>query len=188
MEETKPTPLRDGAVLNMLVSILLVLMVGSAAYLASRVPPPPGRESLIEVSIQDVEVEPVVSSNAPSDTERYIQDFFGVNVRVPGIDDVTLVGAGAFEIHHGISIPIILLEDPHGDVNWMFAFTYALLDDWSAGIFLDRSVRLELEHDGSFAVISAADGREIVLWRSGDDIFLAVAQKGASRLISRISS
>ena len=188
MEESAPTPLRQGALRKMMVSILLVLTVGSAAYLVSKEPRRPGRENLIDLSVRDLEIQPVVVSSVVSDVERYVEDVFGVKVRLPGIENAEFSGAGSFDLHHGISIPTVFVEDPDGDVKRIFVFTYSLLDDWSSGVFLDRSVRLELEHDGSYAVVSARDGREIVLWRSGDDIFLAVAEHGASRLISRIRS
>ena len=188
MEESAQTPLQDGAVRKTMISILLVLAVGSAAYMISREPTLPGRENLIDLSVRDIEIRPVVLSSAASDVERYIQDIFGVRVELPLVEGVKISGAGAFEPRHGISIPTVLLDDPNGDVDRMFVFTYSLLDEWSSGVFLDRSVRLDLERGDSYAVVSADDGREIVLWRSGDDIFLAVAQRGASRLISRIRS
>jgi len=188
MEESAQTPLQEGAIRKMTISILLVLAVGSAAYMISREPALLRRENLIDLSVRDIEIKPVVLTSAASDVERYIQDVFGVRVEIPLVEDTKISGAGAFEPRHGISIPTVLLDDPIGDVDRIFVFTYSLLDEWAAGVFLDRSVRLELENDGSYAVVTAADGREIVLWRSGDDIFLAVAQQGASRLISRIPS
>ena len=187
MEESAQTPLQEGAIRKMTISILLVLSVGSAAYMISREPALPRRENLIDLSVRDIEIKPVVLTSAASDVERYIQDVFGVRVELPLVEDAKIL-AGAFEPRHGISIPTVLFDDPIGDVDRIFVFTYSLLDEWAAGVFLDRSVRLELENDGSYAVVTAADGREIVLWRSGDDIFLAVAQQGASRLISRIPS
>jgi len=171
-----------------MISILLVVAVGSAAYMITRAPAVLRRENLIHLSMRDIEVKPVVLSNDASDVERYIQDVFGVRVEIPLVKDAKISGAGAFEPRHGISIPIVLFDDPIGDLDRIFVFTYSQLDEWAAGVFLDRSVRLELEHDGSYAVESADDGREIVLWRSGDDIFLAVARRGASRLIARIQS
>lgn len=188
MEESVPTPLDDGALRKALVSILLVLAVGSAAYLGARESEPPGREDLIDLSVRDSRIHPDVVSDLASDVESYIQDMFGVKVKLPSIRDAKISGAGAFKPRPGISIPAVLIDDPHADVERILVFTYSLLDDWAEGVFLDRSIRSDLEHDRSYAVVSATNGREIVLWRSGDDIFLAVAQKGASRLIRRIES
>ena len=186
MEESSPTPLRHGALRKMVFSILLVLTVASAAYLISKEPIPLGRENLIDLSVRDVDVRPDSRSHSAADVERYFSDVFGVNIKIPVVQGAEITGIGTVNPQPGISIPTILLNDPQGDVDRFFAFTYSMLDEWAFGVFLDRSVRLELEHSGSYAVVSASDGHEVVLWRSGDDIFVAVARQGASRLISRI--
>ena len=169
MEEPVPTPLKDGALRKMLISILLVLAVGSAAYLGTREPEPPGRENLIDLSVRDSQIDPVIVSEAASDVESYIQEIFQINVKLPSIRDAKISGAGVFKPRPGISIPAVLFEDPHADIERILVFTYSLLDRWAEGAFLERSIRLELEHDRSKVVVSASDGREIVLNQRKND-------------------
>lgn len=186
MEEPTPIPIRDGSLRRLAISFLLVVVVGSAAYLISKEPAPAAREDLVDISVLDLSIDPVVISDDPSDIEHYIDDVFGVRIKLPSIEGADFSGAGAFVLRPDIEIPIVVVEDPQGDIDRLITITYALLDAWSSSVFLDRSVRLELEHDNQKTVIGAPDGREVVLWRSGDDIFIAVAEQGASRLISRI--
>ena len=129
-----------------------------------------------------------MSSGVESEVERFIKESFGIQVKIPAIQDATVTGGGTLELRDGISIPTIEFTDPDGDIERLLVFTYAMLDRWEFAIYLDRAVRLELEHDRSFAVVNATDGREVILWRSGDDIYLAVAENGAGKLISRIRS
>jgi hypothetical protein len=170
----------------MIASVLLIIAVGWGAYVLTREPPSRGPDNLIALSVAEDDIEPVIVSSRPVDIEEYIREAFGVDVVLPDIQGAEIYAAGALAVRRGISIPTVLFEDPDGDLRRMFVFTYSLLDDWSLGVYLDRSVRLELEHDGSRVVMAADDEREVILWRSRDDIFLAVAEHGASRLIRRI--
>lgn len=188
METEDLKPLRERSVLRVTIAIALVVSVGSLAYLTSKEPTPPGRENLINVSVAETDVQMIVSSRLSSDVEHYIQESFGMQVEVPSIEGASISGAGALGLRGGVSIPAVDYTDPNGDIERLFVFTYAMLDSWEAGFYLDRAVRLELEHDGVFSVVSAVDGREVILWRSGDDIYLTVAGNGASRLIKRIRS
>ena len=187
-EDYPPTPIGSGALRKTLIGVLLVITVGSVAYVTSKPPAPPGRINLIDVATIGPEVAVDVRSRVPDEIERYISEIFSARVNVPEIEDAQIEGVGTLRFQGGIAIPTILFTDPSGDLDELYVFTYAMLDEWSNGAYLDRAIRLELEHDRSFAVVSAADGREVVLWRSGDDIYLAVAQQGASSLISRIES
>jgi hypothetical protein len=105
---------------------------------------------------------------------------------VPGVLDATVAGVGTWDPGRDVRIPVILYDDPSGDVKRVLVLNYAMLDRISNVVFLDRSIRVELEQDRSYAVVNASDEREVVLWRVGDDIFVAIAEKGAGRLIPRI--
>jgi hypothetical protein len=177
---------RESPVRRFLVSMILIGAVGWAAYVLSREPEPPGPQNLIEVSAANTEVKPVLATSSPAEIEGYIRQTYGVEVRLPYVDGAEISAAGPLPVQQGISVPTIVFVDPEGDISRMLVFTYSLLDDWSLGLYLDRSVRLELEHDGSYAVVATEDNREAVLWRSRDDIFLAIAERGAGRLIPRI--
>ena len=187
-DESLPTPLHAGTLRKMTIAITLVLAVGSLAYLSSKQPEPPGRQNLINVSVADSDVDLVLTTSVASDVEHYIRESFGIQVKIPAVRNAGIAGAGALGLRDGVSIPTIEFTDPDGDIERLLVFTYAMLDSWEFAFYLDRAVRLELEHDRSFAVVNATDGREVILWRSGDDIYLAVAENGASRLISRIRS
>lgn len=169
-----------------LLSFLLVLTVGWLAYMLSRETKPPGRENLIALSASNANIEPVLETSSADDAELYIQNRFGVSVRVPKVTGAEIAGVGLLELQGDVEVPTILWNDPSGDIHRMFVFTYSLLDDWARNVFLERAVRFELEQSDQYVVTSTETSREVVLWRSGDDIFLAVAENGASPLISRL--
>jgi hypothetical protein len=169
-----------------LLSFLLVLTVGWLAYLLSREPEPPGRENLIAVSTSDIKIETVLETSSAEDAELYIRNRFGVSVQVPEVTGAEITGVGLLDVGGNVEVPTIVWNDPSGDVRRIFVFTYSLLDDWARNVFLERTVRFELEQSDQYVVTSTETSREVVLWRSGDDIFLAVAENGASPLISRL--
>jgi hypothetical protein len=169
-----------------LLSFLLVLTVGWLAFMLSREPKAPGRANLIAVSASDMEVEPVLETSSAADAETYIQNRFGVSVKIPEVAGTKISGVGLLELRGGVEVPTILVDDPSGDIRRLYVFTYSLLDDWARNVFLERAVRFELEQSDQYVVTSTETSREVVLWRSGDDIFLVVAENGASPLISRL--
>ena len=171
-----------------MISILLVVTVGTAAYLLSRRAPPAERQNLIDLTVMTDDVAADLVSRDVENIERYIREAFGVKIDVPSVQDAEITGIGALEARRGVLIPTILVDDPSGDVNRIYVFTYSLLDRWARGVYLERAVRVELENPGLKTVVTTEDDREAVLWRSGDDIFVAVAEQGASRLIHRIRS
>lgn len=182
------TPIRPAALNRTLVRIILVMSVAGMAYLFTEASGPQERENLIDVSVSNAVVELVLKTEYRVEIEEFFDERFHVHIDVPTVNGASFRGAGLWDVRPDVSIPTVVIDDPQHDVEFIFVFTYAMLDEWSSSLFLDRAVRLELEHEESFAVVSANDGREVVIWRSGDDIYLAVALHGAGRLIPRIPS
>jgi hypothetical protein len=170
-----------------MMTLLMVLTVGIAAFLLSERSGPRGATNLVGlVGTEEIEAELLLETSLSREVEDVLRNELGYRLRVPGIVDATIEGVGTWDAGRNVKIPVIFYDDPSGDIRTALVLNYAILDRISAAVFLDRSIRVELEQDRSYAVVNAADDREVVLWRVGDDIFLALAEQGAGRLIPRI--
>jgi len=170
-----------------MTAILMVLTIGMAAYILAGRPYQQDATNLVGlVGSETIEPKPLLETSQPGQIEDILRAELGYRLLVPNIIGARIVGVGTWDADRNVRIPVITYDDPEGDINEALVLNYAMLDKISGAVFLDRSVRQELEQDQSFAVVSSSDDREVVLWRSGDDIFVVVAEKGAGRLIPRI--
>lgn len=179
-------PIRGDALRRMAVSVLLIVVVGWLAFYFTREPAPAGRQNLIELAVQPVRATLEATPDGSDETQVFLEARFGINVDPPEIVDAEIDGVGYVEYRKGMQVPVVFYEDPHGDIGRLHVFTYALLDTWARGLFIERSARLEIEQGEMYSVVPTDGDREVVLWRRGDDIFIAVAEQGAGRLIPRI--
>ena len=170
-----------------MIVLITVLAIGAAAYLLSGRSGPRDATNLVGlVGTEPIEPLTLLETGDPVEIEDMLREEMGFRLRVPTIVGADIVGVGTWDAGRNVRIPVVMYDDPSGDVTRVIVMNYAILDQISAAVFLDKSIRMELEQDRSYAVVPGADNREIVLWREGDDIFLAIADNGAGRLISRI--
>lgn len=168
---------------------LMVLTVAMAAYMLTERSGPRDSTNLVGlVGSETVDPKPLLQTTQVTEIEDMLLSEFGYRLTVPTIIGARIVGVGTWDAGRNVRIPVVSYDDPDGDIHVALVMNYAMLDRISSAVFLDRSIRVELEHDKSYAVVSTADSREVVLWRSGDDIFLAIAENGAGSLIPRIAS
>lgn len=168
-------------------AILMVLTIGFAAYLLAGRPRTNDATNLVGlVGTEKIDPDPMLETGNPAEIEDALLATMGYRLVVPGIVGTKIVGVGTWDADRNVRIPVITYDDPQGDVSKVLVMNYALLDKISGAVFLDKSIRRELEQARSYAVVSTSDDREVVLWRAGDDIFLAIAERGAGRLIPRI--
>jgi len=176
-----------GGLRRTMTAVIMVVTVGAAAYLLST-PSEIGDSTNLVGLVGSVDIDPqlLLESTRRSEIEDFAHDQVGFRFAVPEVVGAKITGFGTWDAGRNLDIPVILYDDPQGDIRLALVMNYAMLDDISGRVFLDRSIRLELEQDHSYAVVSASDNREVVLWRAADDIFVAIAEQGASRLIPRI--
>lgn len=178
-----------GSGLKRTVTILImVLGIGAVAYLLSGRSGTTDATNLVGlVGTDQIESEWLLQTDDPIAIEDILREELGLRLRVPMIVGTSIEGVGTWDADRNVRIPVILYSDPSEDIGKMLILNYVMLDQMSSAVFLDRSIRMELEQDRSYTVVSASDNREVVLWRVGDDIFVAIAENGAGRLIPRIT-
>ncbi len=170
-----------------MTAILMVLTIGMVAYILAGRPYQKDATNLVGlVGSETIKPKPLLETSQPEQIEDILRAELGYRLLVPNISGARIVGVGTWDADRNVRIPVVTYDDPEGDISKALVLNYAMLDKISGAVFLDRSVRQELEQDQSFAVVSSSDDREVVLWRSGDDIFVVIAEKGAGRLIPRI--
>lgn len=185
---TDEAPLPASGVRRTMLAIAIVVAVGAAAYFLSGRAGNSGATNLVGlVGVGPMHVETILETSEPEEVEDVLRSEFGYRLRAPRIVGTEIAAVGYWDAGRSSRIPVVTYSDPLGDIQTALVMNYALLDRVSETVYLDRSIRIELEQDRSYAVVSTNDDREVVIWREGDDIFLAVAESGASRLIPRIS-
>lgn len=181
-------PHRIAGARRRITALLLVLTVGVAAYVLSGHPDMHDATNLVGLvgSVQ-IAPEPLLETSDAADVEELLRSRVGYRLLVPNVVGASITSVGTWSAGRNLRIPVVTYDDPRGDITAALILNYALLDKMSDSVFLDRSVRLDLEQERSYTVVSTNDNREVVVWRVGDDIFVAIAENGAGSLIPRIS-
>lgn len=171
-----------------IVTLILILAAGLAGYIGSemlRTPPDP---DLISLSVKQAKrIKPILSTNDPEEVQDFVVNHLDWRLSLPVISGSTLEGVGINEIATGIRVPVFLYSNEEGgnsDKVTLYAFTYALLDEYQSQIQLSTETLeaiAEPDHIDSYELRS---GNNVFVWRNANDIFLAVSPE--EELKSRI--
>lgn len=124
--------------------------------------------------------------NAPlnrSAVDSVIRTQLNRRVRLPVIDGTNLEGVQVEEIASGAPVPVLIYRDA-GERIPVFVYNYALLDATRGELALSPGTLERLDRGDT--VVDRSGSRPVILWRSRDDIFLAVASGDPDSLTARI--
>lgn len=183
-----PRVLRGERLRHVLTALLLIVLVGAAGYAAAAfLSQPPERDLVTLTARHEASVDPSLDASTPAQAERRVQELLGRRLALPAIDSASFEGLRLTEIAPGARVPVFLYtDDATGQPLRLYAYTYALLGRHAERLRLDESLLRQLEEAGAVRHVRAG-GRSVLLWRSRDDIFLAVTPARAASLRERLS-
>lgn len=168
--------LRERSLLGGLAVLVVVAAVGLGVFFLT--PPasaPSSHTSLVAFSAERAHsVQLELKTNTPSDAEAYVGSNWNRRVAVPSVDGAPLQGVGQLRIASGVEVPVFGYGGTDDRLRVaIFAYSYALLDEMESQVALDAGLRRELGQSKHLVTHQSAteDG---VLWRSRDDVFVAV--------------
>jgi hypothetical protein len=136
-----------------------------------------------------VSSDPKVAFETGVDTETeaitLIRTRLNIGLRVPTIEGAELVSVSIVELPRGIEIPALGYSGPIIGDQQVFGVDYAFLDRHEGLVYVDPSLRRELEHGNSFSVIDVRGRKDVVVWRSGASILMSPTTD-SNALIERI--
>ena len=172
---------------RLLVAVLSIVGAGLVGYVASAVLESPPDANIVTISaarMSSVDID--LPTTSAAEIESYLYDHAARPVRVPQIEQASLLGAGMTEVVEGVHIPVLLYDDEaSGDQVPVFVYSYALLDRHADQLRLERDVMQQIEDERHFDLHDLGDTR-ILIWRSRDEIFVAATHGDASSLQDRI--
>jgi hypothetical protein len=192
----KPLPVPPKPTRNhwMLIFPMLVLILALAAagiwMMRKPVFEPTGNLALLAARATEAAMAELAIQTSDSDEAAlYIRNHFGWRVLVPTISDAALKGISLVEIASEVRVPAFVFEDSDASPFLVYVWNYSFMDRHQNRLLaLSPMVLSGLEQANSFTVEQGQAGEEIVIWRSRDDIFLAVTSNPAEILVSRIKT
>lgn len=176
-----------------LLTVLLILSAGLAGYIGSAILESEPDSNIVVLSAAQAgrENDPILPSSDPQQIEDFLTEReAGWNLSLPVIDDAHIMGVSISEIVEGVRIPVLFYEDraePNAPgVIMVYAYTYALLDEYQGTLDLDPQTLASIAVDDHIDTFSVGSDRNAFVWRSANEIFVAVASSDEERLLDRI--
>lgn len=183
-----PWGVGTGLVLSLLALGLVIASLIGISHLSPSTPSPseagPG---IVDFSAQQAaSVSSVYETRRPDDAEAYVESTLNRQVTVPTIEGTRLQGVGQVRVADTAKAPVLLYVDTDDSSRAaIFAYNYALVDQWDGGVTLDPPLREKLAR--SKRLVGSPDSLQRgLLWRHRDDIFVGVALDGFERLRQRL--
>lgn len=175
---------------RLVVVALLILIVGSIGYFASRSMEREPETNLITLAVQQADaVRPTLQTGSPEQAETFARDEFGWLLTLPTINRAVLTGVGTREVAPAVTVPVFLYDDTLDDTDdpaiTLYVFTYALLDRHQERIQLDPEILRQIQDDQQFDLHDLG-ARNALVWRNRDDIYVAVTPGNPEALRKRI--
>jgi hypothetical protein len=194
--ERPPSPEQERHALNLRragLALGVLVFIGTVAFALSHIlapsPSPPSQQpmSLLQFSARHVQALSVVRQTPNPDTaEAVLQSAMNRRLTVPRIDGATLSGVSRLPIPNAGAVPALVYTDTaSGATVSTFAYTYALIDALGPRTELDAELRRALTTPDSL-ITRTVDDRAAVLWRSSDDVYVAVSSLPSDALAARI--
>ncbi len=174
--------------LGALAAFVLIIAAGLAGLTLSRSLEGGGDTDLIaSVTEQSGALTVVMDTDDPRRAERYVHAELKRRVELPDIEGATLTGVAFSVFGDGVEVPVFIYNDAEGEgAIRLFAFSYAALDRLSDEATLADDVLARIEDDSAFDIHDRGENKAVV-WRSRDDVFIAVTTGDANRLRERIA-
>lgn len=170
------------------LALLVALAASAAVFWFQRRPPEATADDLIEVTADDAATATPTTPLADLDAAAlFVLDEAGWRVTLPVIRGYRIDGAAMREVGPNVSVPAVHYApaDTSAGAITLYAYTYRLLDLAREHLTLDGAVLSGLEDERHTEQIDLARA-SVVVWRSRDDIFIAVAPPGTTDLSERI--
>lgn len=190
-------------------ALLVLAVVGGIAYAAATWLSSPEASkttpvvpSLMQFSVEQTEaIRRIRDVNDPDTAARTLRREFGRRISIPQIDEARLAGIASLSLDT-LSIPVLVFVDStdasagaasEADAEGgqaipgaipTYVYSYALIDRIEVLARLDDDLAERLD-TADRVLTRETDGRDLFIWRRGDDVFVAVAGNGDA-LASRI--
>ncbi len=174
-----------------LMTVFLVLSAGFIGYIGSTLFQGNRDTNLLTLSAARASrVETVLATADPSEAEQFVSQQMNWRLHLPEIENVELTGVGISEITDDVRVPVFQYRDlanPDNKNITIYAFTYALLDEYADRIQLQPDILTAIANEDRFDLHDLSDREKFVIWRNSDDIFMAVTEGNPMDLRNRIS-
>ncbi len=174
-----------------LMTIFLILAAGFIGYIGSSVLMKQPDANLLTLSASKApKVETVLATTDPSEAEKFVQQQMRWRLTLPDIDQSEFTGVGISEIADDVRVPVFLYRDnmdAESEFITLYAFTYALLDEYPDRIQLQGDILEAITREEQFDLRDLNENQKFVIWRKRDDIFMAVTSIDPEALRDRIT-
>lgn len=174
-----------------LMTIFLILAAGFIGYIGSSVLMKQPDANLLTLSASKApRVETVLATTDQAEAEQFVQQQMRWRLTLPDIEQSEFTGVGISEIADEVRVPVFLYRDNmDGDSEYitLYAFTYALLDEYADRIQLESDILQAITREDQFDLHDLNEKQKFVIWRKRDDIFLAVTSIDPQMLRDRIT-
>lgn len=176
---------------RLILGLFLVCLAGGIGYffaptITPEAYPPASTATLTARSVAHVEhVKPSKRVQDIQKTDALVHRELNRHLSTPEIANTTLNGFSIEEVVAGARVPAFFYTEDNGNQLVVFAYNYSLLDQHTPQLQLSPRVLQQLEDEFHFVTTQMQD-HHTVLWRSRDEIFVAVTQHNPQSLIERI--
>jgi hypothetical protein len=157
-------------------AVLALLIIATAALIGYALSRPADRSTGADALARTVEaageLRLMLETDAPAEARQFVRDEFGWRVGVPVFAAVPLQGVAIAQTAPAVEVPVFLYTDGAGNDVAVFAYSYALLDQVPDRLRLAAADYDDLDDGVPF--VRRAGGRDVVLWRDRDDIYVTV--------------
>ena len=175
-----------------LATLLLILTAGMAGYLGSSLLSREPESNLITLSAEKApRVETILETSSYEEAEQFVRRQMNWRLTLPQISESELAGVGISEIARQVRVPVFLYHDLHNEREEpiaVYVYTYALLDQFSDRIVLERDILAAISSEDHFDIHDLSDRQKVLIWRNANDIFMAVTSLDARELRQRIET
>ena len=163
-----------------LLGIILILAAGLAGYIGSTLLERKPNSNLISISAQQARrARAILTTSEPREAQEFITTHLNWRLSLPDISGSTIQGVGISEIIPGVRVPVFLYESEENRRApiTLYAYTYALLDQYKDQIELDAATLTAIAEDDHIDQYELRSGDNAFVWRDSDDIFIAVTSQ-----------
>jgi|GEM_PF-2226986 len=163
------------------LTLILILAAGLSGYIGSEMLRTPPNPDLISLSAKQAKrIKPILSTTNREEAEDFIINHLDWRLSLPVIDGSTIEGVGISEIASGVRVPVFLYrnqESRPSEKVTLYAFTYALLDEFQSQIQLSSETLDAIAEPDYIDSHALRSGNNVFVWRDANDIFLAVTDE-----------
>lgn len=165
----------------------IVFFTGLIGYVVSRVLETPPETNAITISARASDRARIEVASADAfEIRDYIQARTGWRMAVPQIEGAHLLGARITEPADGVRVPMIVYEDDdNGQRIVVLAYTYALIDTHGERLRFERETLEQIQDEGRYEFHDLG-GKQVLVWRQRNAIFVAVTEGEAEALHARV--